>query len=421
MEQGSFDQDESIWRQETQRRFLFYSHDACGLGHTRRNLAVATALTKLAPDVAILMATGSNDIFQFRRPQGVAVLKLPGLCKLENESYVARGLAVSAADILELRSALLKAAVKSFRPNVLLADKHPLGVKKELRPALEALRASGGRAALGLRDILDERSTVLKEWYAHDLYDKIEHYYDRVLIYGHRNVFNPCGEYDFTKAIAERTRFCGYVLNHKEREQPAKDPSPPFPFKPRGRPVVLATAGGGEDGFTLLKAFIAAATKATWHGVVVTGPLVPENQRRTLQLLAAEVGVTFHTFVSGLDRWFDFADAIVCMGGYNTLAETVSKGAPAVCVPRISPRTEQLIRAKAFSRLGLVVCVEPKDLKPETLGQQIVVALQKSRQQLRACAKACLDFRGAERAALNLLELAKSRNASVSKKELAVT
>src|SRR6266496_4151944 len=43
-------------------RFLFYSHDGFGLGHTRRHLAVARALTELAPDSSVLLATGSDVV-----------------------------------------------------------------------------------------------------------------------------------------------------------------------------------------------------------------------------------------------------------------------------------------------------------------------------------------------------------------------
>src|ERR671914_528199 len=110
-------------------RFLFYSHDGVGLGHTRRNLAV--------------------------------------------------------------RSALLAAAVESFRPHVLLADKHPVGASGELLPALAALRASGGRAALGLRDILDDPAVVLREWARDDLPRQTAEHYDRVLVYGHPDLFDP--------------------------------------------------------------------------------------------------------------------------------------------------------------------------------------------------------------------------------------
>src|ERR1041385_5897187 len=97
-----------VEEREKQPRFLFYSHDALGLGHTRRNLAIADALCRASPGVAVLLATGLSEAYQLGLPPGMAILKLPGLCKLENGSYAARHLAIPAAEILELRSELLK-------------------------------------------------------------------------------------------------------------------------------------------------------------------------------------------------------------------------------------------------------------------------------------------------------------------------
>src|ERR1041385_4028461 len=74
----------------------------------------------------------------------------------------------------------------------------------------------------------------------------------------------------------------------------------------------------------------------------------------------ARAGVTLHTFVTGLPGMFRSLDALVCMGGYNTLVEAVSKGVPTVCVPRTFPRREQLIRARAFERLGLLTVLTPE-------------------------------------------------------------
>src|SRR5919109_1755322 len=133
-------------------RFMFYSHDGFGLGHTCRNLAVAGSLTALAPRAAVLLASGSDDATRLGVPDGVEILKLPGLRKLANENYAARHLSVSGRHVRRLRGRLLASAVESFRPDVLLADKHPFGAGGELKGALDALRKSGGKAALGLRD-----------------------------------------------------------------------------------------------------------------------------------------------------------------------------------------------------------------------------------------------------------------------------
>ena len=58
-------------------RYLFYSHDGMGLGHTRRHLAVAEALTELSPAATILLVTGANGVSRLGLPPNVEILKLP--------------------------------------------------------------------------------------------------------------------------------------------------------------------------------------------------------------------------------------------------------------------------------------------------------------------------------------------------------
>lgn len=396
-------------QKQRQLRFLFYSHDGQGLGHTRRNLTIAAALRELAPKAAILLVTGLDEVHRFHIPENVGILQLPSLRKVANGWYEGRRLHIPQPDLWALRSSLLTAAVGSFHPDVVLADKHPLGVNGELRDALDLLQARGGKMALGLRDILDNRVTVLSEWASYDLHSRIATYYDRVLIYGHEFVFNPVEQYDFPATVAARTWFCGYVVNGAAQDTHDDSLQLPLAGLPRDRPIVLASAGGGEDGLAFLQTFIKATAGAPWHGVVVAGPMASAEDQRTLQRLAAEVGVTFYTFVTGLVDWFGAVDALVCMGGYNTLAEAVSRGTPTVCVPRMVPRTEQLIRAQAFARLGLLQCIEPADLAVERLRAEIAAALAASPQEFARRAGAVMQFDGARRAACQLLALAEQR------------
>ena len=48
------------------------------------------------------------------------------------------------------------------------------------------------------------------------------------------------------------------------------------------------------------------------------------------------------------------------MGGYNTYCEILSFDRPALIVPRVAPRQEQLIRAQRASALGLVDMLLPR-------------------------------------------------------------
>lgn len=382
-------------------RFLFYSHDGIGLGHFRRNLLLAGAVTKQRPGTAVLLACGAEGMENFPLPDGVDVLRLPSVRKIGNGRYVARRLAVDAADIISLRSALLASAVESFRPDLLLVDKHPLGIHGELRPALQVLRSQGARAVLGLRDVLDDADGTLAEWQRSDLIRETAAWHDRVLVYGSAGFLSPVEAGALPPTVAAMATHCGYVV--ARRDWQARPPEmPPL----ADRPLVLASVGGGEDGLPVLEAFLAASHGATWRGLLVAGPQLPSADWRRLRRRAAGAGVFARRSIPQLARWYAHADAVVCMGGYNTLLEAVTAGAPTVCVPRTQPRREQLIRAQAFAERGLIELIKPHELTAARLRAGIERALDASRPSLAARARHLLDLRGAQRAAGVLLELA---------------
>jgi predicted glycosyltransferase len=389
-------------------RFLFYSHDGMGLGHTRRNLAIAAALVDLCPEALVLLASSTDEAHRLGLPARVEVLKLPGLRKTANDEYQSRRLPVHTDEIRELRASLLQAAVKSFRPAVVLVDKHPFGARGEFRAGLKTLKENGGRAVLGLRDILDEPAVVRREWAAHRLQERIGEFYDRIFVYGDRSVFDPVTEYGLPRHVERRVRFCGYVVN-RDRPSPAEVPEE-LRRACRQGPIVLATTGGGEDGFALLEAFIAAAAAAPWRGVAIAGPMTPEDDLALLHAQAERAGVILHPFIPRLPTLFASLEALVCMGGYNTLAEAALHAVPTVCVPRVAPRSEQLIRARAFERLGLLRLLHPGELNPASLGAAIGAMRATPRAGVRERVEGSLNFDGARAAAQELLALAQAES-----------
>lgn len=351
----------------------------------------------------MLLATSADEVHSLGIPPRVDVVKLPGLRKVANEDYTGRRLAVGGTQVIRVRNSLLEATVESFKPAVILADKHPLGARGELEPALGLLRSHGGRAVIGFRDILDDPAQVKVEWSQADVPRAIEEYYDRILVYGHPAVVDPVTEYGLPRSLATRMRFCGYVCSPPPEDSMTRDVLP-LPTRD-GKPTVLATTGGGEDGFAILETFVEAAAQSDWRAIVVAGSQSAPEKRRQLREAAQAAGIAYYTFVRGLDAWFGVVDAVVCMGGYNTLAETVSRGTRTVCVPRVVPRTEQLIRAKAFAELGLLRYVRPDELTPERLRAEVDAVLGLSREELAEIARTRLGFEGAQQAAQQLLEL----------------
>lgn len=96
------------------------------------------------------------------------------------------------------------------------------------------------------------------------------------------------------------------------------------------------------------------------------------------------------------------------MGGYNTLVEAMREGVPTLCVPRARPRSEQLLRARAFEKMGLLQTLSPEQLTLTRLRRKISEVLQMSRLDLRARSHAMLCFDGARQAADFLLNLART-------------
>jgi predicted glycosyltransferase len=391
-------------------RFLLYSHDGMGLGHTRRHLAIATALTELSPNISVMLATGADEVHRLGLAPQVEVLKLPALRKLANDVYASRRLRIPAADIRALRAALLTATVRSFKPDVVLVDKHPFGADGEFREALQVQRQLGGATALGLRDILDDAKTVRAEWAPHNLQERIADHYDQVLVYGQRGVFDLVQDYGFSERIAARTRYCGYIVNRPDPDSVDDLRLHSLKQDQSELPLVLATAGGGEDGYLLLESFIRASVNAPWRGIVIAGPMIPDAEFHVLRRLAEAAKVTLHQFVPNLSTWFWSVNALVCMGGYNTLAEALCTGVPIVCVPRTNPRKEQLIRATAFAKNNLLRCVHPDQISADSMRDAVMGALGDSRQDLIVRASDALNFDGARQAASHLLALAAERD-----------
>ena len=84
-------------------RVALYSHDAQGLGHMRRNLAIATRLVEDGGRSALLIA-GAREAAALPMPPGVECLTLPALVKATDGGYRARSLDLTLASLLRLRA-----------------------------------------------------------------------------------------------------------------------------------------------------------------------------------------------------------------------------------------------------------------------------------------------------------------------------
>lgn len=351
-------------------RIALYSHDTQGLGHVRRNLAIATALMALQPRPVILLIAGAREAGVFPVPPGIDTVTLPAFSKDLNGHYYPRSLSVSLAGLVALRANIIRAALQAFQPHVLIVDKVPLGTFGELEPSLKALRTRGTiRFVLGLRDVLDDPATVRREWHLMGAEHVVRVYYNAVWVYGDPVVYNPVREYRFSPAVAARVRYTGFLARHigaPEATGPEQEILTPLGLPP-GR-LALCLVGGGQDGYQLASTFARASRPADMNGVIVTGPFMPFEARRELhRLAAAQSRLRVLGFVPEPEPLLRRADCVVAMGGYNTVCEVLSLDKRALIVPRVKPRREQLIRARRLQALGLLDVLHPDDLTPGVL------------------------------------------------------
>jgi predicted glycosyltransferase len=347
-------------------RVILYSHDAMGIGHVRRNLRIAQALTTSgvrgrAADV--LLMSGVVEAASFELPPHVDCLTLPALRKAENGRYVPRRLGLAADAMTTLRSATIASAVQAFAPDAVIVDKLPHGVAGELVPTIQALqrsRAAGRcRLVLGLRDVLDDPQVVHVEWDRDQTVRWIEESFDAVWIYGDTRVFDTVREYRFSPAVAAKTHYTGY-LHGNAASSGASAAELAEKLDLRGRQVVLCMVGGGEDGAPLATAFARGQMPGDAIAVIVTGPFMPPESKRELRALASRnARLRVIEFVAESAALLSLADRVVAMGGYNTMCEILAAGKAALIVPRVEPRREQWIRAARLNEMGMISVVDP--------------------------------------------------------------
>ena len=112
---------------------LLYSHDSQGLGHVRRNLALAhhIAAGVGAGGLRGLVVSGLAPSPLFTLPNGFDWLVLPGAEKRDGV-YLPRRLPGTLSETVALRSLILGAALAGFAPDLVIVDRHPLGIRREL-------------------------------------------------------------------------------------------------------------------------------------------------------------------------------------------------------------------------------------------------------------------------------------------------
>lgn len=354
----------------SQRKVLFYSHDTLGLGHIRRTQKIANQLA--GPDVAILVICSSPKASDFRSEPGIEFLKLPGFTKLKTGQYIPRNLNVDLNEFVKLRSQIILSAAQSFKPDVFVVDKEPLGVKGELLPTLEFLKNNCPQThnICGLRDILDKPEFIEKEWQRRGSEKALIEYYNSIIVYGDQNIYDIQKEYNFSKELIQKIHYMGYILETKEQNIQMSHQE--YYDQNSDKPLVTFSLGGGEDGDEFLSIFVQSLKKyqqeINFQTLIVTGPFLSNGRYTRFQEETNNLkNLKLVNFIPDMYSILGRSDVLVTMGGYNTFCECLSLGKRPIILPRVTPREEQLIRAQIFKEKGLCDYIHPRELNEDLL------------------------------------------------------
>lgn len=391
-----------------------FTHDTFGLGHVRRCLHIINALAERAPNAAILFITGSPALHLVELlPRNADLVKIPTIVKTGSAGLKPSHLPVGIAEVSLLRERLITQTIAAFAPDVFLVDNFPLGSQRELLPALHEARRLGTQTILGLRDVVDAPDVVRGDWNRQGVYEVLDRHYDWILVYGMREVLDVAEAYAVSPRVAAKIRYCGYVTGNVPPRRPAAEVRRELGF---GDPFVVATAGGGGDGFPLLKIFMEAMRqKADLPAMVVTGPLMPKPEREEIAAMAkGRPRLVIRDYVRDLPSYLGAADVVVSMCGYNVAAEILSVGARAIVVPRTwrygehlnrgkaGEEWEQMFRAQELARLGFVDLIEPHALDAATLIDRLSAMLSAPKMMPAVP----VDLQGLDTVATHIMEVA---------------
>ena len=357
---------------------LMYSHDTYGLGHIRRTLAIASQIR--GQNANILILTGSPIVGRFDFPLRVDFVRVPGMIKVTNEEYLPLSIRIDAEQALSIRQAIITGTAKTFQPDLLIVDKAPLGLKREIVPTLQWLRQCRpqAKAVLGLRDIMDDGESTRQDWEEKGVYKVLDQCYSEIWVYGNRELYDPIREYRIPEPISRKMVFTGYIPRAMPKPVQVREVRRDHGLN-RDDKLVLVTTGGGGDGYDLLDTFLATLENGTkrrpFRAIVVGGPFMPRRQRKEIAARARRLQVRFYRFHRHMERLMGAADLVVSMGGYNTVSEILSLGKVCLIVPREQPRREQLIRAQVLHKHGLVDYLSWPELRVETLREQVLSLL----------------------------------------------
>ena len=352
----------------TGTRVFFWVQHLLGIGHLKRTATLARAFRRTGMDVTIVSGgpeVPGIDIADSKLIQLPAVRAADKYFKVlvdENDAEIDCAFRAHRRDQL----------VDAFRhaaPDVVITELFPFGrrqLRHELTAMLDAAQAMSPRPLIvsSVRDILVEPP---KPERVAEMLERVENYYDRVIIHGDPTLIPFEETFAHADRIADRVAYSGYVV-----DTPQRAPGGP------GADEVIVSAGGGAVSEELFRTAISARPQTrladkTWR--ILAGHALPKSAFDKIaaespdQVVVERARPDFTTLMAN-------CTLSISQGGYNTVMEMMAAKTRGVIVPYAGGlETEQTLRARLLENRSGIRTIDENTLDANLLAEAVNAAL----------------------------------------------
>ena len=350
-------------------RLMIYVQNLLGIGHLRRAAGISRAAVEKGFDVRFVSGgfpIKDLNIGEARFYQVPPVRSLDGDFKTlvdENNNEITNLWR-------DKRRKLLLDLFEKIQPQILLTELFPFGRRQfrfELIPLLTKAKdtKSCSQVVCSMRDILVTKPRHDRNL---EIVETLENFYQKILVHGDRKVISLAETFPLEQRISHLIEYTGYVLTPGHIGDTGRD----------GAGEIIVSAGGGAVGYATLPKIFKLRNEVSvsdfpWR--FVTGPHMPLEVFKELKRKE-----TKDTFVErnrpDLPAVISRAKLSISQAGYNTIAEIMDAGTPAVVVPYEGGiETEQRLRSNLLAKRSLLQVVDENELTVKNLDNAIHQAL----------------------------------------------
>ncbi|WP_323816587.1 glycosyltransferase [Cellvibrio sp. NN19] len=323
------------------KNVLFYCEQIYGTGHFSRTVNIIEAFLE-TNEVNIYLIFGGRIPEGKSVPDGITFLNITE----DFPSSKAESLLVDTKKLTANRMALIHNFISKIETlDNLYLEFYPFGrfhLSAFFRFTIDLCKSWHPNVFVTsyIRDVMD----IPEKNRDKNISDAIK-YFDQIIVCGEKEkneVFIGAPEFSILDPIV---KYVGYVVPNS-----ISDRGDLIPIK-RNRMIV--SAGGGEDGNEVIKRIIGLLAERFWVPVFeeVNVFLPSKTSDAELLTLISSSGIEnlyVHRYSSKFKSYLEESEIHICMGGYNTIFESIALGVGLVVVPRVW-ESEQCVRLNYLS------------------------------------------------------------------------